>query len=207
MKDKVKKLLSTKVLSFPLYLYKYRVALDISDEDFILLVYLINIDEPIIFDASAIAEDLGIPMEDVFERVERLKEKKLINIKSESRGKDEHIFLNLLYDRLLSIFLEDKVEDAIYNEIEDALARPLSSIEVEFISSWLEKGFSSDIIMEAVKEAVLNGVTNLKYINKILYEWDKKGVKTPKDIKKAKKEYYQKNEEIKDIFDYDWLDE
>mgnify|MGYP002520477974 CR=1 FL=1 len=32
--------------------------------------------------------------------------------------------------------------------------------------------------MEALKEAIYNGVTSLKYIERILYDWRKKGYKT-----------------------------
>jgi len=45
------------------------------------------------------------------------------------------------------------------------------------------------LIKEALKEAVLNGVNNLKYIDKILYEWCKKGYKKAQDVhKKTKKQ-------------------
>ena len=45
-----------------------------------------------------------------------------------------------------------------------------------------ENNISEDLIKEAVKEAVLNGVSNLKYIDKILYEWGKTGIKTVRDV-------------------------
>ena len=43
------------------------------------------------------------------------------------------------------------------------------------INGWLEKGISEDTIKKALKEAVLNGVRNFKYIDKILYTWSKDG--------------------------------
>ena len=62
---------------------------------------------------------------------------------------------------------------------------------------------SEDLIKEALKEAILNGVNNLKYIDRILYEWNKKGYKKPSDVVKKR----QVKEEKIDLFDYDWLDE
>ena len=47
-------------------------------------------------------------------------------------------------------------------------------------------------------------MTNLRYIDKILYEWKKKGIKSQKDIANVKKGEQSKNEEV---FDYDWLNE
>ena len=61
----------------------------------------------------------------------------------------------------------------------------------------------SNVAKEALKEAILNGVNNLKYIDRILYEWNKKGYKKPSDVVKKR----QVKEEKIDLFDYDWLDE
>ena len=54
-----------------------------------------------------------------------------------------------------------------------------------------------EIIKGVLKEAILNNVRNLKYIDKIVYEWSKNGVK-----KKIKEE--KSNNEL---FDYDWLED
>ncbi len=41
-------------------------------------------------------------------------------------------------------------------------------MEYEIIGAWVEKGFKEQLILEALKEAVYNGVTSLRYIDKIL---------------------------------------
>ena len=79
---------------------------------------------------------------------------------------------------------------------ESELGRTLSSFEYEMINKWIEKGVQEDTIKNALKEAVLNGVRNFKYIDKIIYEWSKNGIKN-----KMKEEKHDE-----DIFDYDWLD-
>ena len=73
---------------------------------------------------------------------------------------------------------------------------------------------SEELIQEALKEATFNGVSNLRYIDKILYEWGKDGVKTKEDVEKRKKQRnrkVQKEEENKDIdldiMEWDWFDE
>ena len=77
-------------------------------------------------------------------------------------------------------------------------------MEYEIIGAYIDEGFREDLILAALKEAVYNGVTNLRYIDKILYEWQKKGIKEPDDLKiKNKKEKKQ----AKEVFDYDWLNE
>ena len=47
-----------------------------------------------------------------------------------------------------------------------------SSIEREIIGSWVENGFSEELILAALKETVFNGVSNLRYMDKILHEWN-----------------------------------
>ena len=61
------------------------------------------------------------------------------------------------------------------------------------------------LILGALKEAVYNGATNMRYIDTVLHEWKKKGYKTMDDVRKniIKKET-EKNDEI---FDFDWLND
>ena len=40
---------------------------------------------------------------------------------------------------------------------------------------------------DSVKEAVFNGVSNLRYIDKILYEWGKAGIKNVNDVEEMRK--------------------
>ena len=66
---------------------------------------------------------------------------------------------------------------------------------------------NEEIIKEALKEATYNGVSNLRYIDKIIYEWNKKGYKTIDDVrnKNSKKEVEEKKDNY--FFEYNWLDE
>ena len=86
--------------------------------------------------------------------------------------------------------------------------KQLSPIEIEIVKAWKENGYSDEVIKEAIKEAVLNGVANLRYIDKILYEWSKKGIKNKKDVENSKKSFNEKKEQQKiDVFEYDWMDD
>ena len=46
-----------------------------------------------------------------------------------------------------------------------------------------------------------------EYIEKILYEWKRKNIKTKEDVIKDKERYRKKKGEDVDVFDYNWLDE
>lgn len=78
---------------------------------------------------------------------------------------------------------------------EKEFGRTLSSSEVEFINSW---EYNPEIIKLAIKETVLNQVYNVKYTDKILYEWEKANLKDVNSIKKhLKKRKEQQSEDNK----------
>ena len=96
----------------------------------------------------------------------------------------------------------------IFEKMEKEFGRTLSPIEYELVKAWLENNTKEEIIEEALKEASLNGVSNLRYMDKIIYEWTKKGIKTKEDVEKNRLEHKKskKNEKV-EVFDYNWLDD
>ena len=80
-------------------------------------------------------------------------------------------------------------------------------MEYEIINAWLDNSFNEELVILALKEATYNGVSNLRYIDKILYEWEKKGIKTKEDVEKERKKFESKKVESKELFDYDWLND
>ena len=103
------------------------------------------------------------------------------------------------------VLKEEKKTD-IYAEFETEFARPITSMEYEIINAWLNHNYSEEMIIGALKEAVYNGVKNLRYIDKILFEWNKKGFKTMNDVNNHLKTREPKKEDS-ELFDYNWLDD
>lgn len=101
----------------------------------------------------------------------------------------------------------EEVDTSIFAVIEQEFARTLSPIEYEIVKAWLDSGISNELIKEALKEATFNGVSNLRYIDKILYEWGKKGIKTPNDVDKNREEHKQKKNDKLEVFEYNWLED
>ena len=86
--------------------------------------------------------------------------------------------------------------------IEKEFNRKLSSFEHEMIDSWESNNYDKDLIKEALREATLNGANNLRYIDKILLDWSKEGIKKAQDIK----EKSLKEEDV-EIYNCDWLND
>lgn len=214
MKDKLINLLKTRMIYYPLYLYRYRIELDLSDSNFIFLTYLMNFGDKFSFDVEKFSKDLNIEPEEVFERIESLRKNKFIEISTiekEKKLKEEEITLIPLYKKISDIIIseeDDKEnEEELLTDIEKSFGRTLSPIEVDFIMNWNKKGYSNEIILSAIKETILNGANNLKYADKILFEWNKKGIKTVEDVEKDKLEFRLGNVKSDEIYDYDWLNE
>ena len=78
-------------------------------------------------------------------------------------------------------------------------------MEYEIINEWIRSGISEELISEALKEAIFNGVKSLRYIDKILISWKDKGYKSASDVRSSfKKEDESSNTEL---FSYNWLED
>lgn len=188
-------------------LFNYK-KLNITDSEFIVLIYLINSSN--IYNPKQISEDLNIELNNVLETVNSLCEKNIIEIKMEKKNnvRTEIINLDMLYEKI-ALSLDTKEEDNnsnIFSLFEKEFGRTLSPMEYEIINAWFDSGYSEELITLALKEATYNGVSNLRYIDKIIYEWGKKGIKTKEDVEKDRKKF-KSNSKKKELFDYDWLND
>ena len=177
--------------------------LDITLKEFLLLLYFINIKA--LLDLNDIKKVLGFNEEEILNTYTSLITKGLIEVKvfKDSGVVSEVISLDMFYDKLVMNTKNEENNTDIYSKFESEFGRSLSPIEYETINRWLENGVSEEIITSALKEAVINGASNLRYIDKIIYEWTKKGYKKASDVRR-KPIREEKNIEL---FEYDWLDE
>ena len=219
-KEQVISLLRSNSVNIPYYLIKAKKELNLDDNELIFLSYLVGKGSKFMFDPELISNDLNLSKEEILTNISSLQDKKFITIESIKNDKgiiEEYINLDSYFSKL-STSLVDKNKDnnksSIYELIEKEFGRTLSPIEYEIIKAWLDSGTNEDLIKEALKEATYNGVSNLRYIDKIIYEWGKKGIKTKEDVEKNKEAWKKEKEEEKkdkgknkEIFEFDWLDE
>lgn len=193
-------------------LFNYK-KLDISDSEFIIIIYLVNQLNDV-YNPKQIANDLNLNLNDVLEIINSLCEKNIIkiDIKKVNNIRSEVINLDSLYEKLAFSITEveeknDNQDSSLYSVFENEFGRTLSPMEFEIINGWIEAGYSEELIKLALKEAIYNGVSNLRYIDKIIYEWGKKGIKTREDVEKNRKQFKNNSNKSKELFDYDWLND
>ena len=195
-------------LIIPNYFIKYYKKFDLENNELLMLIYLLNCNEKLILDNKKISKDLYLEENEVLNIISSLIEKNYISIEmSKNNGIiEEYISLDLFYEKINSYLIENDKKDNssdIYSKFEKEFGRTLSPVEYETISKWIESNIPLELIEAALKEAILSGVNSIRYIDKILFEWNKKGYKTSSDIINKNK----KDEYIEEIYDYDWLNE
>ncbi len=206
---KLNDLIKSKIINIPLYAIDVYREFNLSIDEFILLLYLYNKDNEV-FDPNLIANDLKMDLINVMEIVSNITDKGLIKVitKKNEVGVMEEIFdISPLYEKIsLKLINELNSKESkdinIYEIIENEFGRKLTPLECEMVDDWQNNNYDNTLIKEAIKEASINGVSSLRYIDKILYEWNKKGYKKPQDIKKNN-DIHEKVE----IFNCNWLDD
>lgn len=216
MMEGLEKILRMKPIVLPRYLFNYYLRLGITAEELIILIFVIDEGDKVIYDPSSIGESLGMDKYKVMELLNNLSEKKIISIivEKNSDGKSaEYISLDLLYSKIMSLVIDKKDEEKtldnsdIYSVFESEFGRTISPMECHVINGWIEDNFSHELIMEALKEAIYNGANSLRYIETVLYTWRKKGYKTKRDVMAAKEKMRESKKEDREVFYYDWLND
>ena len=191
-------------------LFNYK-KLNITDSELIVLIYLINQSNNT-YNPKQIGNDLKLDLNNILELINSLCEKNIIKIemKKINNIRSEVINLDSLYEKIAFTLteVEEKNDSNLYGVFETEFGRTLSPMEFEIINGWLDNGYTEELIKLALKEATYNGVSNLRYIDKIIYEWGKKGIKTKEDVENNRKQFKNNNiNKNKELFDYDWLND
>ena len=193
-----------------LLLSKYK-KMNITEKELIFFIFILN--NGLLFNSKYISESLGWTMSEVLEIVDSLTGKDLlkIDVKKNNNSLEEYLNVDNFYEKLSFQMIGEKqkkkVSSTLFDTFEKEFGRALSPIEFEIIKGWMENDFSEELILLALKEAVYNGVFRLNYIDKILFEWKKKGIKTKQDVNKNNREFNERKKSSEEVFDYDWLNE
>lgn len=214
MTENLWKLLKNSTISVPRLLLLQYQNLKLTDRQLILLIYLLGAENSS-FNPKQIGKDLKLSLSEVMEEITVLTTLGLVQLELKKIGsvRDEVINLDGLYQKLVYVVIngvsEEKKEVStdVFSTFEKEFGRTLSPMEYEIINAWLDGDYTEELILLALKEATYNGVSNLRYIDRILHEWDKKGLKSAVDVEKDKRLFQTRKANNKELFDYDWLND
>lgn len=197
-KEKMVDWLAEGSLAIPKLLLKHYKGLGLNEEEFILLLHVYSsIESGNSFPTpKELSERMTCSEMRCMEILQYLIQRGFLQIE-ESHEQDvfaEIYSLRPLWEKLM-LFLLDleskqtklaqaKEETDFYTVFEQEFGRPLSPIECETIAMWLDHdGHEPILIKAALREAVLSGKLNFRYVDRILLEWKKKGIKTIEQAK------------------------
>lgn len=172
----LKSLVSSKCINFErlLVLKAKELGLDGNECHILLLIYALKEASVRLITPAMLQNYSLLSTHDLNKVLQSLLSKKFIYNRSGA------ISLNHLEERLLQEKNEEEPEEAIslVSIFEEQFGRALSPIELNILREWKESNYDDKIIVKALKEAVKSQVLNFRYIEGILHNWAKNGVKT-----------------------------
>ena len=187
----------------PNHLFSEYAQLKLNSNEFVLISYLLS--KATQGESTDELEDatiqLGWTKQKLMEVINSLMNKKylLLELKPDMNGRQtDHYSLRPLFEFLDSNYFAKKDLASSNNsnyhgqdlvlDFETEFGRPLSPIELEKISAWINKdGFNHELIKIALREAVIHQALSFNYIDRILLNWQKKNIRT---VLQAEKEIF-----------------
>lgn len=211
MNEVVFKTLKEKDFIIKSYLIKIATELKLSLSETLLLVYFMNQDEPQL-NVPNIMATIYLSEQEIIEAFSKLESIGLITInvtKSADGTVNEIISLDNIIKQVTTDITKSHKKETdtnLFEVFEREFGRQLSTMEYEIINEWLNTGYSKELIIEALRESIYNGVKSLKYISKILLSWKEKGIKSKNDVNNSYKDESLERTSV-NLFSYNWLDE
>lgn len=186
-------------VSVPHLLLTSYAKLKLTETEAMLLIHLIGYIEKEKNDFPTIEEiqqRMSVSNEQVIQALQKLLKQGFISIDEETEPSSgiryEKYNLEGMWRKLASLWVEelkgqaaDVVRDSgerdadLYSLFEKEFARPLTPMELETITKWLDEDrFPEELIVLALKEAVFSGKVHFNYIDRILLDWNRNRVFT-----------------------------
>jgi DNA replication protein len=137
-----------------------------------------------------------------------------------AQGKKTITTLNPLKSKLyrefqISLTKEDEVKASkevetelnnIFQEFSKMLGRSLAPVEISKIREWVSYGYSDELIINALKEALSKGKKSLRSVDKILLIWSSRDDRENEGVSLKSEEWNKSLEETIRIAKTPWID-
>ena len=148
---------------------------------------------------------------DRYHQTKYLKEKSLLTIEENEAyelKKDGGIPIgnreeNSIEENSIEEYIGQNKQDTLYDFLQKELGRTLSSTEIEKVKEWED----NELTRYAVKTAILNGAYTINYIDAIIYNWQKLGIKSVSQAQEETKRHRDKKISKKIEHKPEWFDD
>ncbi|MFS0837936.1 DnaD domain-containing protein [Paenibacillus sp. 1P03SA] len=196
-------------VAVPHLLLRYYHRMKLSELEVMLLIHILAFQENEKKDFPThdeIQDRMTAPQDQVIEGIQKLVNSGVLRIEQEidsvSDIQYERYNLRPMYEKIASCYAEDLLQKAarqaeaqkaeaqpgrekdVYSIFEAEFARPLTPMELETITSWLDRdGYKEELVLAALKEAVFAGKVHFRYVDRILLEWSRNRITTVEQAK------------------------
>lgn len=157
-------------------------------------------------DIRQIAQHLQTDENQVFELLHQMMSNKLVvqQMRRLDDGKEDAFWDFTPLINKLSAFNEQKVTAKIntsngnqrqktFNKIEAEVGRPLSPMEMQIVNDWIDRDhYPAAIIDLALRQAVMNNALSLQYMDRILRNWFRQGLKSVHDVQEHERQFEER---------------
>ncbi|WP_338749610.1 DnaD domain-containing protein [Bacillus sp. FJAT-52991] len=172
-----------------------------------------------------LANQMTISASDCAVLIKKLMQQQLITIEQGDSTGYESYSLKPLWKKLAESMLQQSRQSALqqamseeqdlYSLFEQEFGRPLSPLECETLAIWIDQDHHDSVIIKAaLREAVISGKMNFRYIDRILFEWKKQGIETLEQardygqrFRKQQSSPEQVQRSKKAVHFYNWLEQ
>ncbi|WP_026694856.1 DnaD domain-containing protein [Peribacillus kribbensis] len=183
-------------ISIPSFLLSHYKEMGLNEYEFMILLQIqLFIEKGNGFPTpDEISGRMTLDITDCSSHLRRLIQKGYLEIQEEYTADSilfERYSLDPLNEKIVQHFIKvqnqpqvpAETEESLYTIFEKEFGRPLSPFECETLAMWMEDDHHSTMIKAALKEAVISGKLNFRYIDRILFEWKRNGIMTPDQAK------------------------
>jgi DNA replication protein len=213
----IHRLIESKAINIKEYIISNYVKLGLDETSALLLIHIYNFKAAgsNFLSIKQLKEKMSIPFVTCSDLVLDLVQRNFIafeiDINDQGITKEKYT-LDPLYQKIFQLITSDTEEiqaEADHNEVMDLIriietefGRTISSFELELINSWIhEYQYSFEVIKIAIREAIASNAYNLKYVDRILLNWQKLNIKSPEDAAAYTKTYkrFETKQEAKPV--------
>ncbi|MGY3704429.1 hypothetical protein BW731_10190 [Vagococcus martis] len=211
-------------------LFRYYKKIGMTDTELVFYLQLLQYQDSGDYfpDMDMITKRMDMSLDGGYHIIQELMTKGILSIETKRNkfGKTEDKYdLTRVYQKIELVLeqeqeikmeqLEENKRVELFNKFEQEFGRSLSPIEFETVQQWLDNdNYSIDLIELALREAILNQAYSLKYMDRILLNWERKNLTSKQaiqsDQKQRLKEIDDKNitdteETLPKVPMYNWL--
>ncbi|SEN42598.1 DnaD domain-containing protein [Lihuaxuella thermophila] len=195
-------------ISLPVVLFTEYKRVGLSEQEVMLLIHIMLYQEkeqkpfPTV---SELEERMNCSSDEIVRLLQQLVRGGFLQIEEEVNEyglRSERYSTSPLLQQLVASFinrengdssLEEEAYSNIFRLFEQEFGRPLSPMECEMLGQWMdEDGHSEELIEAALREAVFCGKVNIRYIDRILLEWQRNHIRTPEEAVEYSRKFRQK---------------